>query len=321
MQRNCFLLKILIYFNRCTQQIQAFINKPQLGVTIVDLDDDNEDDNEAFKEFQSNKIQKVIPNEVNESEVQKCSENNEIKENQGQKDSSLSEAITTTAKCLNTTDVIGESTLNDNIMMIDENMDTSNSEKSVNTDHQNEKCEEMDSLNLDKSGERKLSNDLSKVDSNDTPKKMVEPSLSQLIYWLDNPPDELTCVTEFKLTMDDFYEALKVVQPSAKREGFITIPDVTWDDIGSLQDIRDELKLAVFAPVKYPEKMDILGLSAPSGILLCGPPGCGKTLLAKAVANEAGINFISVKGPEIINKVICVFRIIICIHNVFISIS
>lgn len=110
-------------------------------------------------------------------------------------------------------------------------------------------------------------------------------------------------MTEFKLTMNDFYEAVKVVQPSAKREGFITIPDVPWDDIGSLQDIHEELKLSVLAPVKYPEKMDILGLSALSGILLCGPPGCGKTLLAKAITNEAGINFISVKVPAIINKV------------------
>ncbi|KAL1397955.1 hypothetical protein pipiens_009347 [Culex pipiens pipiens] len=91
------------------------------------------------------------------------------------------------------------------------------------------------------------------------------------------------------------------VQPSAKREGFITVPDVTWNDIGSLGDIREELKLAILAPVKFPHRLKMLGLSAPSGVLLCGPPGCGKTLLAKAVANEAGINFISVKGPELLN--------------------
>lgn len=89
----------------------------------------------------------------------------------------------------------------------------------------------------------------------------------------------------------------------AKREGFITVPDVTWDDIGSLRNIREELQLAVLAPVKFPEKLKALGLTAPSGVLLCGPPGCGKTLLAKAIANEAGINFISVKGPELMNMV------------------
>ncbi|ETN61647.1 peroxisome assembly factor-2 (peroxisomal-type atpase 1) [Anopheles darlingi] len=100
---------------------------------------------------------------------------------------------------------------------------------------------------------------------------------------------------------DDFIESLKTVQPSAKREGFITVPDVTWNDIGSLGDIREELKLAILAPVKYPQRLKLLGLTSPSGVLLCGPPGCGKTLLAKAVANEAGINFISVKGPELLN--------------------
>lgn len=99
----------------------------------------------------------------------------------------------------------------------------------------------------------------------------------------------------------DFLESLKSVQPSAKREGFITVPDVTWNDIGSLGDIREELKLAILAPVKFPHRLKLLGLSSPSGVLLCGPPGCGKTLLAKAVANEAGINFISVKGPELLN--------------------
>ncbi|XP_058828935.1 nuclear valosin-containing protein-like [Topomyia yanbarensis] len=100
---------------------------------------------------------------------------------------------------------------------------------------------------------------------------------------------------------DDFIQSLKSVQPSAKREGFITVPDVTWNDIGSLGDIREELKLAILAPVKFPHRLKLLGLNTPSGVLLCGPPGCGKTLLAKAVANEAGINFISVKGPELLN--------------------
>ncbi|XP_070136421.1 nuclear valosin-containing protein-like isoform X2 [Drosophila bipectinata] len=127
-----------------------------------------------------------------------------------------------------------------------------------------------------------------------------EPTLAELTNFLDNPPEEFSD-PNFCLTLVDFVEAIKVMQPSAKREGFVTVPDTTWDDIGALQDIRDELKLAVLAPVKYPEKLERLGLTAPSGVLLCGPPGCGKTLLAKAIANEAGINFISVKGPELMN--------------------
>lgn len=136
-------------------------------------------------------------------------------------------------------------------------------------------------------------------------KKPKELSLDDLLSWLNNstPPLTQAQLDAFCITMQDFIDALKLVQPSAKREGFITVPDVTWDDIGSLSDIREQLKLAILAPVKYPERLKILGLSAPSGVLLCGPPGCGKTLLAKAVANEAGINFISVKGPELLNMV------------------
>lgn len=135
--------------------------------------------------------------------------------------------------------------------------------------------------------------------------KTKELSLEDLLSWLNNstPPLTQTQLLAFHITMQDFVDALKLVQPSAKREGFITVPDVTWDDIGSLSDIREQLKLAILAPVKYPERLKVLGLNAPSGVMLCGPPGCGKTLLAKAVANEAGINFISVKGPELLNMV------------------
>ncbi|XP_066507015.1 nuclear valosin-containing protein-like [Hoplias malabaricus] len=103
------------------------------------------------------------------------------------------------------------------------------------------------------------------------------------------------------ILMDDFKASLASVQPSAKREGFATVPDVTWDDIGALQDIREELTMAILAPVRSPEQFKALGLNAPAGVLLAGPPGCGKTLLAKAVANESGLNFISVKGPELLN--------------------
>eukprot|EP00099_Drosophila_melanogaster_P008792 NP_001261512.1 smallminded, isoform G [Drosophila melanogaster] len=138
------------------------------------------------------------------------------------------------------------------------------------------------------------------VDSSSSNDEYYEPTLAELTNFLDNPPEEFAD-PNFCLTLIDFVDAIKVMQPSAKREGFITVPDTTWDDIGALEKIREELKLAVLAPVKYPEMLERLGLTAPSGVLLCGPPGCGKTLLAKAIANEAGINFISVKGPELMN--------------------
>ncbi|KAM7408065.1 hypothetical protein PAMA_001966 [Pampus argenteus] len=108
-------------------------------------------------------------------------------------------------------------------------------------------------------------------------------------------------LASLSILMSDFQASLSSVQPSAKREGFVTVPDVTWEDVGALQDIREELTMAILAPVRSPEQFRALGLSAPSGVLLAGPPGCGKTLLAKAVANESGLNFISVKGPELLN--------------------
>jgi len=104
------------------------------------------------------------------------------------------------------------------------------------------------------------------------------------------------------VTMTDFLEAVQRVQPSSKREGFATVPDVTWKDIGALESIREELTLSVLEPISNPERFQELGLPLPAGVLLYGPPGCGKTLLAKAIANESGANFISVKGPELLDK-------------------
>lgn len=148
--------------------------------------------------------------------------------------------------------------------------------------------------------------DLSDDDADDTIAKVTSVQqlpLHNMLRWLSDSESVFTNedLRHLCITMKDFTDAVKLVQPSAKREGFITVPDVTWDDIGSMRDIREELQLAVLAPVKYPQKLLSLGLHSPSGVLLCGPPGCGKTLLAKAVANEAGINFISVKGPELLN--------------------
>lgn len=107
---------------------------------------------------------------------------------------------------------------------------------------------------------------------------------------------------ELYVTEKDFEIALKTITPSIKKEGFVTVPNVTWSDVGSLKSIREELQLDILAPVMYPEMYDG-DLEIETGVLLCGPPGCGKTMLAKAMANEAGINFISVKGAEFLNKV------------------
>uniref|UniRef100_A0A7I5E7Y6 Nuclear valosin-containing protein-like n=1 Tax=Haemonchus contortus TaxID=6289 RepID=A0A7I5E7Y6_HAECO len=132
----------------------------------------------------------------------------------------------------------------------------------------------------------------------------IKEELDKVLMWLqaDDDPSVLEKLGGFRVKMSDFERALENVQPSAKREGFATVPDVSWQDIGALNDIRQELEWNILFPVKRPEDFALLGITAkPQGILLCGPPGCGKTLLAKAVANETGMNFISVKGPELLN--------------------
>ncbi|XP_060101927.1 nuclear valosin-containing protein-like isoform X1 [Heteronotia binoei] len=136
----------------------------------------------------------------------------------------------------------------------------------------------------------------------EVPELSTKDELKRLLWLLKNP-DSLgeAQLQKLCIEMNDFIVALSSVQPSAKREGFVTVPDVTWADIGALEDIREELTMAILAPVRNPELFKALGLTAPAGVLLAGPPGCGKTLLAKAVANESGLNFISVKGPELLN--------------------
>ncbi|NYB51121.1 MAG: CDC48 family AAA ATPase [Methanobacteriaceae archaeon] len=100
----------------------------------------------------------------------------------------------------------------------------------------------------------------------------------------------------------DFKEALKEIQPSALREVLVQVPNVKWDDIGGLENAKQELREAVEWPLKYPESFDKFGVTPPRGVLIYGPPGTGKTLLAKAVANESKANFIAVKGPELLSK-------------------
>ncbi|CAB4273312.1 unnamed protein product [Prunus armeniaca] len=119
--------------------------------------------------------------------------------------------------------------------------------------------------------------------------------------WWRQPwtPEEMEKLT---ISMADFEEAVQVVQPSSKREGFSAIPNVKWDDVGGLDLLRQEFDRYIVRRVKYPENYEEFGVDLETGFLLYGPPGCGKTLIAKAVANEAGANFIHIKGPELLNK-------------------
>ncbi len=104
------------------------------------------------------------------------------------------------------------------------------------------------------------------------------------------------------ITQKDFIEALKVVRPSAMREVLVETPDVGWESIGGLEDVKAQLKEAVEWPLKRPEVFKRMGIRPPRGILLYGPPGTGKTMLAKAVAKESEANFILVNGPSLLSK-------------------
>jgi AAA family ATPase, CDC48 subfamily len=107
---------------------------------------------------------------------------------------------------------------------------------------------------------------------------------------------------KMEVTMDDFQGAYKEVTPTAMREVYIEVSTVHWDDAGGLDDVKQHLKEAVEWPLKTPEIFTRLGIRPPKGILMYGPPGCGKTLLARAVATESEANFISIKGPEVFSK-------------------
>lgn len=107
---------------------------------------------------------------------------------------------------------------------------------------------------------------------------------------------------KLEVTMDNFLEAMKEIEPSAIREVFVEVPDVKWSDVGGLENIKQELKEAIEWPLKYPDIFKKANTNPPKGILLYGKPGTGKTLLAKAVANESGVNFISIKGPQLISR-------------------
>lgn len=113
------------------------------------------------------------------------------------------------------------------------------------------------------------------------------------------PPEVLE---KLQVTKGDFDNALRMVEPSAMREVLVEVPDVHWGDIGGLEGAKQELREAVEWPLKYPDAFKRVGIEPPHGILLYGPPGAGKTLLARAVATESEANFISIKGPELLSK-------------------
>jgi transitional endoplasmic reticulum ATPase len=106
---------------------------------------------------------------------------------------------------------------------------------------------------------------------------------------------------KLEVHMADFTEALREIEPSAIREVFVEIPEVHWEDVGGLQKVKEQLVESVEWPLKHPDLFQRAGVKPPKGILLSGPPGCGKTLLAKAAAHESQVNFISVKGPSLLS--------------------
>ncbi len=135
-------------------------------------------------------------------------------------------------------------------------------------------------------------------------KEAAMQSLRRVLPEINLEDDEvpLEILQKIDVQKQDFLTALRTIEPSALREVFVEIPDVEWGDIGGLDEVKAELRRAVEWPLKYKDLYSTMKAESPKGILLYGAPGTGKTLLAKAVANESEANFISVKGPEILSK-------------------
>jgi len=129
-------------------------------------------------------------------------------------------------------------------------------------------------------------------------------SLRRILPEIDLDEDEISkeILQKIQITSEDFREALKEVRPSALREVQVQIPNVSWDDVGGLTELKEELREAVEWPLKYKEAFDFVDVETPKGILLHGPPGTGKTLIAKALAKMTESNFINIKGPELLSK-------------------
>merc|ERR1719194_238575 len=117
---------------------------------------------------------------------------------------------------------------------------------------------------------------------------------------LDDDEIDAEVLDSMAVSQDHFRTALSISNPSALRETAVEVPNVTWEDIGGLEGVKRELQEVVQYPVEFPEKFEKFGMQPSKGVLFYGPPGCGKTLLAKAIANECQANFISIKGPELL---------------------
>ncbi|RLI94455.1 MAG: AAA family ATPase [Candidatus Altiarchaeales archaeon] len=130
--------------------------------------------------------------------------------------------------------------------------------------------------------------------------KAIKEHLPTIKRMEERLPTEI--LEKIKVKRKHFLDALTQVEPSAMREVLINKPNITWNDIGGLDDVKGLLREVVEWPLKDPESFRELGIKPPKGVLLYGPPGCGKTLLAKAIANESNANFIAVKGPELLSK-------------------
>jgi len=135
-------------------------------------------------------------------------------------------------------------------------------------------------------------------------KEAAMKSLRRILPEIDYDEEKISSeiLEKIQITSDDFREALKEVSPSALREVQVQVPNVSWDDVGGLDELKEELKEAVEWPIKYKDAYDYVNVESPKGILLHGPPGTGKTLIAKALAKMTESNFISIKGPELLSK-------------------
>lgn len=129
-------------------------------------------------------------------------------------------------------------------------------------------------------------------------------SLRRILPDIDLQQEKISSeiLQKIKISEDDFKEALKEVRPSALREVLVQVPNVTWDDVGGLDSLKEELKEAIEWPLKHKDAFQYVDVTSPKGILLYGPPGTGKTLIAKALAKMTESNFISIKGPELLSK-------------------